>query len=114
MIVLRNPISEHMKFFVRKYREPLPKHKNIFVLTRNSWDDYGTVCLFTLSYVDGDGDHQEVGEVKILSCESLEEKPLKIRPTTMLDESFPTLDPTFISLGQSESYYQNMAINRSG
>jgi ABC-type cobalamin/Fe3+-siderophores transport system ATPase subunit len=97
-----------MKFFVRKYREPLPKRNNIFVLTSNSWDDYGTVCLFTLSFVDVEGDHREIGEVKILSCEDLAEKPLKVNPTTVLEGAFPMLGTTFISLGQSESYYENI------
>lgn len=97
-----------MEFHVRPYREPLPNQSDVFVLTSNTWDDYGTVCLFTLSYVDKKGIHSEIGEVKILSCELLGEKPLRIKATTTLKKTFPSLGEKFISLGQSEAYYKRI------
>ncbi len=97
-----------MKFIVRKYRESLPKVKNAFVLTSNAWDDYGTVCLFTLSYIDANGEHKEIGEVKILTAEDMTAKPLKVKPITTLEKMFTSLDVTQIALGQSEGYYENV------
>lgn len=97
-----------MKFHIRKYREPRPNLKNIFVLTSNTWNDYGTVSLFTLGYVDEHGEYREIGETKILSTENINKKPLTVNSVTSFEKPFSVLDDRYISLGQAEGYYSNI------
>ena len=97
-----------MKFYIRKYREPRPNIKNIFVLTSNTWNDDGTVSLFMLGYVDEDGEYREIGETKILSTENIDKKPLSVNSVTSFARPFSTLDNRYISLGQTEGYYSNI------
>ena len=78
-----------MKFYIRKYREPRPNIKNIFVLTSNTWNDYGTVSLFMLGYVDEDGEYREIGETKILSTENIDKKPLSVNSVTSFADPSP-------------------------
>ncbi len=97
-----------MKFYIRKYRERHPDLKNILVLTSNTWNDYGTVSLFTLGYVDESGDYREIGETKILSTTDAEKRPLTVNSVTSFSKPFSALDNRFISLGQTEGYYSNI------
>jgi hypothetical protein len=97
-----------MKFYIRKYRGALPNHKDIFVLTSNTWNDYGTVSLFTLGYVDADGDYHEFGETKILYAENVDRKPLSVNSETIFHKPFSALDARYVSLGQTQSYYSNI------
>lgn len=97
-----------MKFFIRKYREALPSQKDVFVLTSNTWNDYGTVSLFSLGYVNTEGDYQEIGETKILNADDPGKRPISIKPETAFTRPFSALDTHYISLGQSHEYYSNI------
>lgn len=89
-----------MKFLRHVYKTTLrPKSFPCFSLTTNSWDDYGTKCLFYLNYHAADGNTVGIGSVKILQ---------KDADQTVIPERFEVLDDTFISLGQDVEFYQRL------
>lgn len=83
-------------------------------LNRDRWDDWSSYCTqFYLTIVDSEGNHHEIGHVKIgqkglkagsgrdPNLESLHRKP-------DMPESFEILGEDFFSVGQDEEYYQNL------
>lgn len=71
----------------------------IFGLTTDSWNDFGTYCLFNLRYYKSKTVVKEIGTVKILQ---------KGSSKTKLSPDFTDLDDNFISLGQDTKYYTNL------
>lgn len=69
----------------------------LFSLIKNNWDDYGTKCSYTLYYYPKHGSNIEIGLVKILSSQEDQED---------IPDSFKSLDECFVSLGQSNNYYE--------
>lgn len=89
-----------MRFLRRAYRTTIkPKSFPTFGLTTNSWDDYGTKCLFHLNYYPKPDSVIAIGSIKILQ---------KDKDTTVIPDDFEALDETFISLGQDIGFYQNL------
>lgn len=71
-----------------------------FVLTADSWNDYGYETSFDLSLFKTRSRRVQIGAVKILA---------KSEKHTKLPESFSGLDPfEFCSLGQSTEYYNRL------
>ena len=79
-------------------------------LIRDNWDDYASYkTLFKLVVVDEQGNRYDIGEVKI------GQKGLRPSATVSdghrsptLSEDFDSLENTFFSLGESESYYETL------
>jgi predicted ATPase len=81
---------------------PLEARSKAFLIWDN-WNDYSFLTLFWLTYVDDEGKNHDLGTVKIGYFGQVEhERLLKI------DESFELLDDRFFSLGQNDSYYENL------
>jgi predicted ATPase len=100
-----------MKFVVREYRATLQDNAPpTFVLTTDKWDDFGYVCQFHLSYIDPNGREQSVGVLKILQAAAGEKKDI-VEPLrrTELPRVFPSLDEHYISLGQTDEYYERLS-----
>lgn len=102
-------MSPTLNFLVCAYRETIPSSpRPVFVLTTNSWDDYGHKVLFHLSYVDTKGNNTQLGQVKILQRTSADGESIELAGTTHLQKSFSRLDGNFISLGQEDDYYKRL------
>lgn len=71
-----------------------------FLLSGSNWDDFGTKSSFTLYYYRSSRDLVTIGEIKILSEDA---------SITVLPREFPSLDSSYISLGQSLSFYENLS-----
>lgn len=77
-------------------------HYPHFYLGRAKWDDYGLLTSFTLYYHKNENlSRQLIGTVKIASAGQLAGR-------TELPSEFPKLEPDYFSLGQSNSYYDNL------
>ncbi|SOD70168.1 AAA domain-containing protein, putative AbiEii toxin, Type IV TA system [Streptomyces sp. 1222.2] len=73
------------------------------LLIRDRWDDFGFATLFYLVVYDEQGMRHDIGEVKIGRSRMQARSPLHI-PT-----HFETLNDSFFSLGQDDSYYTRVA-----
>jgi hypothetical protein len=81
------------------------KPENSVQLRKDRWDDFGYKTQFYLVYIDTSGKFIEIGDVKIAEFQEQE----GFSPSSpALPESFDSLDENFFSIGQSESYYQNL------
>lgn len=82
---------------------------------KDDWDDWGIYeTFFHLIYIDHDGKHNHIGQLKIgqmnLKPHSSSECP-KIGyrfPSLEVDSSFDKLPEDMFSLGQDESYYESI------
>lgn len=72
-------------------------------LVENNWDDYGYSTLHNLFVFDLEGTKYEIGWVKIGQFPGP-----KVKNTTKLSRTFEELDEKYFSLGQDESYYENL------
>jgi energy-coupling factor transporter ATP-binding protein EcfA2 len=77
-----------------------------FYLATDRWNDFGYRTQFHLTYVNQLGQEERVGAVKILKKTQGPEHEVDL--TTALPESFNKLEESYISLGQSESYYKDL------
>lgn len=73
---------------------------NIFFLREYKWDDFGSRTSFYLYYVKNK-DSTMIGEIKIMTKDSYD--TLEVIP-----QSFYSLDSEFCSLGQKDSFYNNL------
>lgn len=73
-----------------------------FLVTDN-WDDFRFNTLYSLYYVDAAGERHEIGGVKIAKFGMGDGHGRAKLPT-----SFERLEETFFSLGQDDSYYENL------
>ncbi|MBU2905108.1 AAA family ATPase [Arenibacter algicola] len=72
-----------------------------FVLAHNSgWNDHKYYTLFYLFYYDVDTNRIPIGSVKVMDEEE--------NKTTVIPDSFESLNTSFCSLGQSSDYYKNL------
>lgn len=71
-----------------------------FLLSGSNWDDFGTVSSFALHYCKSFHELVKIGEVKILAAEA---------SVTVLPREFTDLDSSYISLGQSLTFYENLS-----
>lgn len=98
-----------IKFVVRVYGTPATRSvKDVFMLTTDEWDDFGTKCYYHLSYIDPEGVRTEIGTIKILQFANTKSRSRQTLARTVLPETFSALDETFISLGQEESFYEHI------
>ena len=82
---------------------PTDAKNTVFLLT-DGWDDwfkYNT--MYVVFFFDKDGEQNRIGEVKIGEFEM--EKDQR-RPK--IPGEFEILDESFFSLGQDDSYYENL------
>jgi hypothetical protein len=79
--------------------KPKPRH---CYLAADKWDDYGYKTTFEPLLVDDDGEHYELGAVKIIQRGMDHGR-------TEFDAPFAQLDATYCSLGQSQGYYEQLA-----
>jgi len=84
---------------------PSPKHptRNAGILIRDNWDDHGHKTSFDLTIYDAEGNEFEIGYVKI-SLTGLGTRS----GFTELDDRFATLEDGYFSLGQNDTYYENL------
>jgi ABC-type molybdenum transport system ATPase subunit/photorepair protein PhrA len=92
-----------MFFNLVDVRPPQSARSQAFLIHDN-WDDWFTFnTLYSLVYVDGKGERHTIGGVKIGQF-----KMRKKQRRPKLDDEFDVLDERFFSLGQDDSYYQNL------
>lgn len=82
--------------------------RDIFVLTPESWDDYGHELRFRLSYCDHSGRTLGLGRLKILKLIRADDPKAGVERKTPLDAEFSKLSSAYISLGQSDEFYLNV------
>ena len=79
-----------------------PDRHNCLVLALNEgWNDYSSVTWYVLYYINDQGEHMRMGDVKIMHEDDI------ITPNKLPLE-FDSLDAKFCSIGQSVSYYQQL------
>ncbi|MFC9266251.1 AAA family ATPase [Streptomyces zhihengii] len=94
-----------MQFIVVEEGERIPAGpRPLAILEKDRWDDFGFRTTFRLSIIDAEGDRHEVGSVKIADLGMLERENGAVR----LPERFTTLDDTFFSLGQDDTFYERL------
>ena len=101
----RNPLFMALLFHALKWHQYIdfPK-KSRAILFDDNWNDYGFYTLFRLSVYSEAGKEFEIGYVKIGRVATTS----TIRMTHLPDEPFFELPPTYCSLGQDPSYYENL------
>lgn len=78
-------------------------------LVIDRWDDWFRFeTLFQLVWVDGDGIHR-VGDVKIGEVGQVGGQPGEAGRRPALPPEFDALGPQFFSVGQDDSYYENLS-----
>jgi predicted ATPase len=94
-----------MKFKVIPYKERIPSGiKSAVLLVTDGWDDWFQFStMYNVIYADENGETTRIGEVKIgqFSMEKDQRRP-------SIPSDFETLDERFFSIGQDDSYYQNL------
>ncbi|MEU8332231.1 AAA family ATPase [Micromonospora arborensis] len=92
-----------MQFTVLPVRGQPPAGARGAFLERDNWDDYSFRTTFRLHYADENG-ARYVGQVKIarFGMQELE--------TTSLEDRFQVLGENFFSLGQDDSYYEQLQL----
>lgn len=91
-----------MKFFVNL--RPAYQGEPTFVLHTDNWNDwYKWYTLFSVQAVMPNGEHVDLGAVKIARHGMTEQDG-----RTQLPQMFEALDESFFSLGQSENYYETL------
>lgn len=98
-----------MRFKVLPHGARLPRDaRNVIYLLTDGWDDwfkYNT--MYGVFYYDPEGEQHRLGDVKIGEFDMAKDQR---RPS--IPEAFEILDDRFFSLGQDDSYYENL--NRLG
>lgn len=102
-------MSSGFKFFVLTRHAPAPKSSQPFFLLRSDdWDDFGFTIQFHMSYFNENGEEVHIGKVKILQKSTADRSAGTLNKTTRLDNTFPELEETCISIGQGDRYYKNL------
>lgn len=76
--------------------------KNTCYLLFDPWNDYKFQTSFSLHYVDVNNAARQIGDVKIM------QRGQTTEGYTQLDETFKKLNEDFCSLGQGQSYYEEL------
>ncbi|MEV0701013.1 hypothetical protein AB0I53_24295 [Saccharopolyspora sp. NPDC050389] len=99
-----------MRFTVVERRGPrLPTTFPSAQLVRDTWNDRGFVTMFDLVIFTSDGIRHEVGQVKI-GQQGMVVSSLNVsRSRVDVPERFDALDERFFSVGQDDTYYENVA-----
>lgn len=102
-------MTEKFKFIVHKYRTAVPvKEFPTFLLTKDTWDDYGHKVKYQLKYFTKEGVELYIGPVKILQHTASTESPRQVTQSTDLESVFSELDTRHLSIGQEDEYYSNL------
>lgn len=86
----------------RSGHHPPPQFPSFVLVFNDGWNDFSIRSQFYVFYYNKSGEISDIGSVKIISDSannSIEGE---------LPATFTQLDETFCSLGQTESYYQNL------
>lgn len=103
-------MSEY-QFIAVEFQDRVPTGlRNTFVLKKNDWDDFGSHVRYDLFYFDGTGRRSQYGKLKLLHRVSYGTSHLVERDTT-LPETFDALGEGYISLGQSQQYYEKLGMD---
>lgn len=92
-----------LKFYVVKGKIRT-ENRPIFVLEYDKWNDFGIVTQFYLKYLPLDQASIGIGQVKIMTKGVSE-------TYTVMQHEFTQLPLEFCSLGQDESYYEELKAN---
>ena len=94
-----------MKFQIKDKGIFPQNEKNLFLMTRDNWDDFSFKTTFDTFYYDATGNRVQIGSVKIgyFGMES------STRVYDSIPKEFSTLPDNYFSLGQSEEYYERIA-----
>jgi ABC-type cobalamin/Fe3+-siderophores transport system ATPase subunit len=91
-----------MRFHVVEYPDrPLFEGKDVCLLVTDGWNDFGFYTLFHLYYLDADGSRRTIGGIKILK-KGAGNAHTKLKPT------FTKLGKSYVSLGDSQKFYENL------
>lgn len=91
-----------MRFHVVEYPEKLQfEGKNVCLLVTDGWNDFGFCTLFHLYYLDSDGNRRTIGGIKIYKRGA---GPVR----TKLKPTFAKLGKSYVSLGDSQQFYENL------
>lgn len=101
-------MEEKLRFFHVSSQAPRPSARGVFILTDDTWDDFGSKITFHLSYVDQENHETWIGTVKIMQGSDAPSEGSGYVRRPVLPPVFPLLGPEFISLGQEEDYYLNL------
>ena len=93
-----------MKFIVidRARNIPSSAEPNTCFLMIDNWNDYSFQTLFDLYYVD-DKEEKHIGSIKIMELGQTIEKRVELP-----ESPFESLDKNYCSLGQGQSYYEEL------
>ena len=94
-----------MRFKLVSHGSGLPKGaKSVVFLLKDGWDDWFKFnTMYNVFYFDEEGEQHRIGDVKIGEFEMAKDQR---RPN--IPEEFETLDDSFFSLGQDDSYYEKL------
>lgn len=91
-----------MRFHVVKYPEsPRFEGSNVCLLVDDPWDDFGFKTLYHLYYLDPTGRRRTISGVKIYKRGAGEVR-------TVLKPAFNKLSKSYVSLGESQEFYENL------
>lgn len=94
-----------MKFIVLPVGASKPAQgQNTIYLTKDNWNDYSFVTMFSMSIHDGSGVIHDIGQTKI----GFSGQTVSVATYTKLPEIFECLPENFFSLGQSVDFYKKM------
>lgn len=93
-----------MKFYVnRNYRaQPKQGEPRTCTLVGDNWDDFHFRTTFDLYYADAEGEAKKIGTVKVMTFDMKEGTSVEI------PDEFDSLDESYCSLGQEQSYYEEL------
>jgi len=84
-----------------RFRPPSKPTNQVYLIT-DHWDDWFTYnTMYSLAYVDADGETHYIGSVKIGEIGMTKAR-------ASIPASFERLDGTFFSLGQDVTYYEKL------
>ncbi|WP_394557661.1 ATP-dependent nuclease [Priestia aryabhattai] len=99
-----------MHFYVEEYRGKTIRDKSYpcVVLTTDYWDDVSTAeTLFHARYIDEKKNRTYLGDVKIMTTQS-------VITRNVIETEFYQLDDTYCSLGQELEYYETISELKDG
>jgi predicted ATPase len=91
-----------MRFIVASFPPRDNPQPNTCYLVEDNWDDFSFKTSFVLHYSDGQGELTNIGIIKIMK------KGQASGPVELPSRDFEFLDESYCSLGNTQSYYEEM------
>src|SRR5688572_19148739 len=88
---------------IERFQSPPHNAKSKAYLVWDNWNDYSYYTLFAIFYVDTNSNRHDLGSVKIGFYGQK-----KIETKLKVGDTFEVLSPEYFSLGQSDSYYEEL------